>query len=411
MPHPEFAVVGGGVAGLTLARRLALGGASVVLHEATRELGGTVAVHSVGGIELDAGAESFAVRGGSVESLLAELGLAGDIVAPRPGPAWLQRTDGTALPLPATSLLGIPADPLADDVIAVIGADAAQRAAFLDARPLVSVPDTLGAFVRERMGDAVLDGLVRPVVRGVHSVDPDAVPLERAHPRLRAALAEHGSLSAAVAALRASAPPGSAVAGIRGGMHRLPAALVADLERLGVEVRLGSHVADISALPGTVVLAAPAPHAPRGRDITLVTLVLDAPALDVAPRGSGVLVAGGADETPSHPCATRAGALTHATAKWDWLRAAADGLHVVRLSYDTDPGPQFRTAARTDASVLLGVDLTPDAVIDAASVTWTRPAPATATHDATVVGEAIAGSGLAGIVAQADSTARNLLAS
>lgn len=432
MAHPDFTVVGGGVAGLVVARRLAAGGATVVLHESTRVLGGTVAEHTVGGIGLDAGAESFAVRTGSVAALLTELGLADDIVVPLPGSAWLQRAQSDAVPLPATSLLGIPADPLADDVVAAIGRDAAELAAARDAVPLGAVPASLGGLVRERMGAAVLDGLVGPVVRGVHSIDPDALAIERAHPRLRDALAEHGSLAGAVAGLRAAAPPGSAVAGIRGGMHRLPAALARDAERLGADLRLGSHIADPGALAGRVVLAAPGPSARRGRDITLVTLVLHAPELDAAPRGSGLLVAEGAPGIGAR-------ALTHATAKWEWLREAAEGLHVVRLSYDVDPGPRPAATARADAAALLGVELAPDAVIDVARVTWTRPAPAggptapgpggdptapgpgghpeaprpddTAPGGRIVVGETIAGSGLAGIVAHAERTAGNLLAS
>ena len=151
--HADFEVIGGGVAGLVTARALARAGASVVLHEATDRLGGPVASHEVAGLVLDAGAESFAVRGGTVAALLSELGLGDDIVAPRPGPAWLQPAAGDAVQLPATGLLGIPVDPLAADVIAVIGADAAARAAQLDAVPATDdLPESLGELVRQRMG-------------------------------------------------------------------------------------------------------------------------------------------------------------------------------------------------------------------------------------------------------------------
>ncbi|NNH03129.1 NAD(P)-binding protein [Microbacterium ulmi] len=394
-------VVGGGVAGLVVARRLALAGADVVLHEASDRLGGTVARHVVGGIPLDAGAESFAVRGGSVAALLAELGLAGDIVDPRPGPAWLQPAEGSPVPLPATALLGIPADPVAADVVAVVGEAAAMRAAELDAMPLGDVPATLGALVRERHGADVLDRLVTPVVRGVHSIHPDDVPIERAHPALRAALVEHGSLSAAVRSLRAAAPPGSAVAGLRGGMHRLPAALAEDAARAGVDIRLGSRV---DAFDAAMVVAARSVTAPagEGRRIHLVTLVVDQDELDAAPRGSGLLVAEGAP-------GIRARALTHATAKWEWLRESAAGRHVLRLSYDDVPADPVETA-RTDAAALLGVALPRERVLDAARVSWTRPAPASPAPWAVVVGETVAGSGLAGIVAHAERTAQGLLA-
>ncbi|WP_127476040.1 protoporphyrinogen/coproporphyrinogen oxidase [Microbacterium sulfonylureivorans] len=398
----DFSVVGGGVAGLVVARRLALSGADVVVYEASDRLGGTVARHEVAGIGLDAGAESFAVRGGAVAALLAELGLAADVVEPRPGPAWLQPMAGPAVPLPATALLGIPADLLADDVARVVGADAARRAAELDARPISPLAGDarLGPLVRDRHGDAVLERLVAPVVHGVHSMHPDDLPVERAHPGLPTALVEAGSLSGAVSRLRAAAPPGSAVAGIRGGINRIVPVLAADLERHGGEVRLGTRVDDPDALDGVVVIAAPgvASAAGPGRRIDLVTLVVEQDRLDAAPRGSGLLVAAGA------PVAARA--LTHATAKWEWLRDVAGGMHVLRLSYDVVPADPVGTG-RADAAALLGVPL--PVVVDAAHVTWTRP-PAEAPSGAIIVGETVAGSGLAGIVAHAERTAAGLLA-
>ncbi|MFF2488083.1 protoporphyrinogen/coproporphyrinogen oxidase [Microbacterium sp. NPDC058062] len=397
----DFSVVGGGVAGLVVARRLAASGAAVTVFEASDHLGGTVAGHEVGGLALDAGAESFAVRGGAVEALLAELGLDGDIVAPAPGPAWLQPVTGDAVPLPATALLGIPSDPLADDVVRVVGLAAAERAVALDARPVGEVPAMLGPLVRERLGADVLDRLVAPVVHGVHSQHPDQLPVARAHPGLADAVASAGSLSGAVARLRAAAPPGAAVAGIRGGIHRLVPALADDLARRGGDIRLGTRVDDLGALDGTVVVAAPGvamPAAP-GRRIDLVTLVVEQNELDAAPRGTGLLVAAGA------PVGARA--LTHATAKWEWLRDAAAGRHVVRLSYDETPADPV-AAARADAETLLGVRL--PVVVDAAQVSWVRPAAAsTVPSGLTVVGETVAGSGLAGIVAHAERTAAELL--
>jgi len=397
-----FSIVGGGVGGLVVARRLAASGARVTVFEASDHLGGTVARHEVAGIGLDAAAESFAVRGGVVAALLAELGLQDDIVAPAPGPAWLQPVSGDAVPLPATALLGIPAEPLAEDVVRVIGRPAAERAVELDALAVGDVPATLGALVRSRYGDAMVDLLVAPVVHGVHSQHPDDVPVARAHPGLGEAVREAGSLGGAVARLRAAAPPGAAVAGIRGGVNRIVPALAADIGRLGGEVRLNTRVDDPSRLDGTVVVAAPGVAAPPppGRRIDLVTLVVEQDELDAAPRGTGLLVAAGAP--------VRARALTHATAKWAWLREEAAGRHVVRLSYDQTPTDPV-AEARADAETLLGVRL--PTVVGAAHVSWIRPGAASPLPEGvTIVGETVAGSGLAGIVAHAERTAAELLA-
>lgn len=401
----DFTIVGGGIGGLVTARRLAQAGRSVMLLEASDRLGGTVAGHEVAGIELDAGAESFATRAGTVAALAQELGLGPDIVQPAEPGAWLQPATGHAVPLPAAGLLGIPGTPLAADVIKVIGMPAAMRAELDAVIPYLGTgaATTLGALVRRRMGRAVLEKLVAPVVYGVHSVHPDDIPLDRAAPGLRAALGMQGSLAAAVRSLRAAAPAGSAIAGIRGGMHRLAEELEADLTTRAVDVQLGRRVTAIDGLPGTVIVAAPGVLASaNGRKVVLATLVVESGELDTSPRGTGVLVAAGAE-------GIRARALTHATAKWEWLRERAAGRHVLRLSYDSEP-ENLEQAAREDAERLLDVSLPAAAVQGFARVEWTRPTSQVTPPDGVVVvGETAAGSGLAAIVAHANAQADLLL--
>jgi protoporphyrinogen/coproporphyrinogen III oxidase len=410
-------VVGGGVGGLVLARRLVLDGARVILLEASDHLGGTVARQTVGGIDLDAGAESFATRGGTVAALAQSLGLGDDIVAPNPTGAWLQTARGSAFPLPRNSLLGIPGSPLAEDVVAIIGSRAGTRA-FLE----TLIPSfygaksaTLGEIVRKRMGRAVLDQLVRPIARGVHSADVDDLALDQAVPGLRKTLELEGSLARAVLALRQnSARAGSAVAGIRGGVARIVDALQSDLARFGVDVRLDTMATDLRhdgvtaggvSISGTVLVAASGllgdDHDP-GHRVTLATLVVDQPLLDAAPRGTGVLVAEGAP-------GIEARALTHSTAKWEWLVEKAGGKHVLRLSYDA-VGRDLAETARRDAAELLGVPLSASAVLDFARAEWYRPNRYTPTpDDIPLVGESIAGTGLASVVARSEALAGTLL--
>jgi oxygen-dependent protoporphyrinogen oxidase len=407
-------VVGGGIAGLVLARRLAMAGRKVLLLEASDRLGGQLLRTEVAGITVDAGAESFATRGGAVARLATEIGLGADLVTPLDAPAWLCRGDGSAIALPATSLLGIPGVPLAADVIAAIGIRAAMRAELDVAMPATvgAKAATLGELVRRRMGEAVLRGLVDPVVRGVHSTTADELPLERAHPGLRNALLREGSLSHGVLSLRAGAAAGSQVGGIRGGMARLADELTADLELFGVDVRLGVRIAFDEVTPrraggveGRVVLAT-APRSAADRRVTIVLLAVEQPALDEAPRGTGMLVA---TDAPG----VRARALTHLTAKWAWVREQAAGRHVLRLSYDGHGIPDLPDLARRDAVTLLGAPL--DHVLDAAIVPWVRPAPAHAgspTHAVDGmrrIGEAENGTGLASVVAAAEREAGRLL--
>ncbi|WP_394770714.1 protoporphyrinogen/coproporphyrinogen oxidase [Lacisediminihabitans sp.] len=420
---PDVVVVGGGMAGLVAARDLAAGGLSVTLLEATDRLGGKVARHTVGGLELDAGAESFATRKGTVAALAAELGLEPAIVQPNPAGAWLQPATGAALPLPKTALLGIPGTPLAADVIAVVGMRAALRAQLDELMPsaVAAKERTLGALVRRRMGDGVVDSLVAPVVIGIHSRHPDELDVDVVAPGLRSALRGAGSLAHAVLRLRDAAPAGTAVSGIEGGIYSLVEALAADLRRRGVVIRTGAVVSAVDAggvtLAGDdgeridarrVVLAAPL-GAETAPSILLTTLVLESAELDAAPRGTGVLVAAGAP-------GIRAKALTHATAKWPWLAAlAGEHRHVVRLSYEARlvdglAAGALENRAVADASVLLDVPIPPGSVVGFSAVGWAPVPLAPAPIDGvTVVGEGVAGTGLAGVIAHARAQAERLL--
>jgi len=127
-----------------------------------------------------------------------------------------------------------------------------------------------------------------------------------------------------------------------------------------------------------------------------VTLVVDAPELVDAPRGTGVLVAEGAG--------VGARALTHVSAKWEWVRALAGDRAVLRLSYDGEPEPGLVDRAVRDAGILLG-DPLPEPE-DAAVVTWERAASRVHSVDGMhYVGEAVSGTGIAAAVAQADAVA------
>ncbi|MFJ6418304.1 FAD-dependent oxidoreductase [Paeniglutamicibacter sp. NPDC091659] len=466
---PRAAVIGGGIAGLVAARELAASGHSVTVYEASAQFGGCVRAHEVAGLVLDAGAESFATRSTAVADLLAELGLGDDIVTPAPGGAWLylkRGSESSAQPLPATGILGIPGDPWAEEVRSAVGRAGALRAAADLITPvskkLLEGELSLGALVRSRMGTAVLENLVTPVVSGVHSADPDTLDVDAVAPGLRAAVLKHGSLARAVAAMRAAAPAGSAVASIVGGMNRLTAALLKDLRAANVVLLPGTPVASVHhnaesgeperafelhlaseagaepaepvffsrvviATPGEIatdLLAGIDPgftgHRPApGAGISLVTLVIDKPELDDAPRGTGLLVAPTVDTVGAK-------ALTHGTAKWQWLGdESGPGSHVLRLSYGrlndvagslaNADDESLRAAALLDASTLLGLEITAGDVLGFDVVRYAGALPfATTGHaarvaaireraDATpgleIVGAWLSGTGLAAVVA------------
>ena len=229
----RVAVVGGGMAGLVAALECAKLGIAVTVFEASDRLGGVLRSARVAGIAVDAGAESYATRGGTVRALIDDLGLSDAVVSPAAGRAWVAGLPGgeakDAAPLPAGGVLGIPENVWAPDVVRILGRSGAWRAYLDRLRPPLTIGHdrSLGHLVRSRMGERVLDRLVAPVTSGVYSSRPDDIDVDLAAPGLNAALTRTGSLSGAVGALRApradaATAPGGAVEGLHGGMRRRP---------------------------------------------------------------------------------------------------------------------------------------------------------------------------------------------
>lgn len=460
-PGTTAAVVGGGMAGLVAARELAHAGFSVTLLEAGAEIGGPVAAHEVGGMVLDAGAESYAKRSNAFADLAAQLGLAEQLVDPNPVGAWLEYADGRgeakAAPLPTHGVLGIPGD-LDDPVVREILGRTGLLRAKLDAnlpRGLGAKSRSLADLVRSRMGQTVLDRLVTPVVGGVYSTSPADLDPEAAVPGLLAAMREHGSLAAAVAAIRNSsgrAKPGSAVGGLRGGIFQIAQALRTELEELGVHIQRNSPVSSIrrsgtawqlsipeaeleverivvatEAAAALALLQGVVPEAEQfggalgekvhGAKLALLTIVVDLPELDAAPRGTGVLVS-------ELVKGISAKALTHATVKWPWLAdEEGPGTHVLRLSY-RDGVESGLPQALADATALLGQEVREADVLDWDRVEWTSSVPAAGVGQKArietfraavekidglaVTGAWLAGNGLVSVIADARAQAQNL---
>lgn len=455
MLQTETVVIGGGVAGLVAARRHQDRGEQVLVLEAGDAWGGVVRGAEISGVRLDLGAEAFAVRTDAVSELARELGL--QTVDPNPAGSWLQLPD-RAVPAPRVGVLGIPGDLDAAEVRAALGETALARARADLTDPMGTwadrlvrgAPVTLGELVADRLGEVVLDTLVAPVVSGVHSADPHHLDVRAVAPGLLEAAVEHGSLARAVAAQRARRP-GAAVASLVGGMHTLTTAL-AD----GVDARLAAavtsvepsetgwsvHTADETISAQRIVMATDGPTAWRllapvsrgaldphdgpehGAGVALVTLILDHPALDAHPRGTGILVAPTVDSQQ-----IGAKALTHISAKWSWVaEALPPGRHALRLSYGRvtdDPGsgaPGYATSdaellrlATRDVHLLTGTDPAAGVVVDHRIQRWRAALPvATAAHrqrvsdmrdwartrdDVDVVGAWLAGTGLAAVIA------------
>ncbi|WP_262284478.1 protoporphyrinogen oxidase [Micromonospora sp. MA102] len=356
----RVAIVGGGITGLAAAVRLrdrAPAGTEITVFEQSGRLGGKLRTGELAGGPVEFGAESFLMRdpaGGesAVVTLVRRLGLADAIVHPTVGQAALL-VDGGLRPVPGGTLVGVPGDL---HRVAAVARPAA--AADRDGGAPLLPPDadvSVGALVRDRFGDEVVDRLVDPMLGGVYAGRADDLSLVTTMPALaRAARVEH-TLVGAVRAAQAAAPraPGAPVFGtLAGGLSTLVDAAaresgatirrdaaVRELHRTPTGWRLtvgptrdpefveaDAVLLAVPARPAARLLAGPAPEVAAtvgGLDyasVALVTMALPEPELPelsgfLVPATEGLLIK----------------ASTFFTTKWGHLRRP-DGLALVRAS-------------------------------------------------------------------------------
>jgi oxygen-dependent protoporphyrinogen oxidase len=297
---PRVLVVGGGIAGLSAAFELR-GRAEVTVRESTAVVGGKLRTGPLG---VDEGAEAFLARLPEGLAAAEQAGL--ELAHPVTSSASLWLGDRLR-PLPAGTVMGIPGDLKA--AAPVLGLRGTARAALDWVLPQAeaSSDPAVGAYVRARLGDRVVDRLVDPLLGGVYAGRADDLSLRVTAPQLVPALKERSLLRAA-RRLRPAATGAPVFATPLAGMGQLARRLaeISEAEIVaGAPVRDLDHEGDGWRVDGerydAVVLAVPnAPArkllAPLGIDVptlayasvALATFVF--PSGTEMPAGSGLLV-------------------------------------------------------------------------------------------------------------------------
>ncbi|GAA5162475.1 protoporphyrinogen oxidase [Ornithinimicrobium tianjinense] len=353
-----YLVVGGGVSGLTAADDILLRdpSAQVTVLEAGDRVGGKLRGAEVAGCTVDVGAEAVLARRPEAMELIARAGLADEVVHPTSAGAQIW-SRGRLHVLPPRTFMGVPADPdalrglLTDEEVARARA---EKIMTTDADDL-----SVAELVTDRLGPAVTERLVEPLLGGVYAGHATLLSARAAFPQLLDVARRGDSLVGAVARMmpaptdgthaRAAAP---FFATVRGGLHRLPQALADSLAHRGVSIRTGTTVRELHRLPegGYEVVTGPRPSPTAYRADRVVLAVPPAPASrllqDVAPEAARLLAE---VETASMAVVTLAfdsralgdlegsgflvppvegravKASTFSANKWDWVREAGRG--------------------------------------------------------------------------------------
>ncbi|WP_019890182.1 protoporphyrinogen oxidase [Streptomyces purpureus] len=365
-------VIGGGIAGLAAAHRLATAGVPVTLLEATHQLGGKLQAGEIAGAPVDLGAESMLARRPEAVALARAVGLGDRLQAPATTSAAVWTRDALR-PMPKGHVMGVPADAtVLGDLLTEEGLRRVERDRDL---PPSEIGDdiAIGAYVAERMGHEIVDRLVEPLLGGVYAGDAYRISMRAAVPKLFDEARTHRTLGDAVRAVQRSgaqpadvagsgaAQPAAAFMGIDGGIGLLPGAVADAVRAAGGEI---VTEAPVTALRRTAADGSPAQDrweiTAAGRTVHADAVVLATPAwsaaallADVSPTASAEL---GAVEYASMALVTFAfrradieglpgsgflvppvdgrtiKASTFSSQKWQWVTDRSPDLFVLRTS-------------------------------------------------------------------------------
>jgi oxygen-dependent protoporphyrinogen oxidase len=260
----KLVVVGGGVAGLAAAHRavelarerdLAL---DLTLVEARDRLGGTIASERVDGFLVEAGPDSFLSEKPWALALCHRLGVADRLVSTddrfRTVFVWHR---GRLHPLPDGFQLLAPTALLPFATSPLFSLPGKLRMALDLVLPRGGGDDeSLGAFVRRRLGAEALERVAQPLVAGIYTADPDDLSLTATMPRFIELERTERSIILGLRRARRRAPlPGTSGARwslfvtFAGGMEelvttlaaRLPASATVLKQRVGGLQRVGAR--------------------------------------------------------------------------------------------------------------------------------------------------------------------------
>jgi len=274
-------VVGGGIAGLAAAYELHKGGASVTVVEKDK-IGGVIRTERHGDLLIEGGPDSFIIQKPAAKELCEELGLGDRLIPTRSRKVHIW-SGGRLHEMPEGLFLTVPTKVwpfLKSGLISFCGKMRMGMDLVLPRGPEVE-DESIGSFVRRRLGREALEKLAEPIMAGIYVASADELSLRSTFPRFADMERDHRSL---IKALRKIPPSGnlSPFLTLRGGMTELVEKLTAAMPGVRFiagevhQIRPGFvKIGDDLLETDHVILAVPAPAAkklwPETPDVRYVT--------------------------------------------------------------------------------------------------------------------------------------------
>ncbi len=253
----HIVIVGGGITGMAAAYAVATDplakemGARCTLIEQEGRLGGKLLTERVGGCLVEAGPDSFLSTKPWAAELCRKIGLGDHLIGTVPGRAVYVAARGRLYPLPEGLALGIPSRFLPLWRSGLLSPMEKLRVG-LDLvlpRRKDDSDESIGAFIRRRLGEAAVTRLAGPLLAGIHAGNVDELSVRATFPQLREWEATHRSLVlAAISRRRQVAGRGKRHApmflSLTGGVGEMVGRLAASLG--GTTVISGSRAVGVS---------------------------------------------------------------------------------------------------------------------------------------------------------------------
>lgn len=262
-------IIGGGIGGISTAYFLkellverGLKDVELTLVEKNDRLGGNIRTEKADGFLIEGGPDCFLSEKPWAMALCKRLGLAERLLPTNEGQKTFVLSGGRLHVLPEGVILMVPTKilPLVTSRLITLKGKLRMALELFIPKRRKKDDESLGSFVRRRLGQEALDKIAEPLVAGVHAGDPETMSIRSSFPKfvqleqeygslIRGMLARIGEMRRARKKAAKAEKPGTRVTmfmSLKGGLKELVDALTGEIEKAeSASVVTGNKIIDI----------------------------------------------------------------------------------------------------------------------------------------------------------------------